>query len=138
VTAFITRPARRHSSTGHALRTGVLAACVLVSGCAVTLHGTQSSGGGSTAGVSSSQLSGSARFSGGKASLSSGSPVSPRAGGAQVSLGKGPTAVLIVGLMIADAVDYFGSKLGVTAKPEPRTDSILETCSCYPKPLSSE
>jgi hypothetical protein len=59
--------------------------------------------------------------------------VSAGGGGAHVSLGKGPTAVLIVGLMIADAVDYVGSTFGITPKPEPRTDSILETCSCYQK-----
>lgn len=114
----------------------MMAACLVTSGCAVKMHGAQSTGAGSTTSVSSSQLSGSKGFSGGKASFSSGSTAAPRTGGAHVSLGKGPTAVLVIGLLIADAVDYFGSKFGATAKQEPRTDSILETCSCYKEPVT--
>ena len=135
---FVTALPHSDRHVSRAAFAGLLAACLLAAGCSVRLHGAQSAGGGSSATATSSELSGSARFSGGKASFSSGGQGSSQAGGGHVSLGRGPTAVLIVGLMIADAVDYFSGRSGAPARREAAGDSILETCSCYRKPVASD
>jgi hypothetical protein len=122
--------------TGAVMRSASLVICLLLSGCYVKVNGVQSASGGATASAASSQISGSAKFSGGRAYFSSGRTVSPQAGGGHLSLGKGPTAVLVIGLMIADAMDYFGS--GFTASRTAPGEAISETCSCYRKPLMSD
>jgi hypothetical protein len=123
---------------GRVLRAAALAGCVLLSGCYVKLHGVQSTGGGAAATATSGQVGGSAKFSSGKASFSSGRAVSPHAAGGHVSLGKGASAVLVLGLVIAEAVNYIGSKFADARETAPRTESILETCSCYKKPVMSD
>src|SRR5688572_3926765 len=110
--------------------------CVPLTGCYVTLHGHQSTGGGTTTTTTSSHVTGSAKFAGGRASFSSGQPVAPNAQGGQVTLGRGASAVLILGLVIADAVHYFSARQ--FAKPPQPSGSIAETCSCYQKPVNSE
>jgi hypothetical protein len=138
VTSYSPPSSDRASRGGLATVASVLASLLLASGCSVRMHGVQSTGAGSTASVSSSQLSGSTRFSGGQAAFSSGGRPASTQGGGHVSLGRGPAAVLIVGLLIADAVDYLGARFAATPKPGPRTDSILETCSCYQNPVNRE
>ena len=98
--------------------------CLALPGCTVALFGNQS--GGST--TTSSQVSGSAKFAGGQASINSGQPVPAGAQGGQVALSRGASAVLILGLAIADAVNYFGTKLG---KKPASDEAISRTCSCY-------
>jgi hypothetical protein len=105
---------------------------VPLSGCYVTLHGHQSTSGGTTATTTSSHVTGSTKFAGGKASFSSGQPVAPKAPGGQVSLGKGASAVLILGLVIADVVHYFSARHSAR-EPQPQSGSIADTCSCYKK-----
>ncbi len=112
-------------------RTAILALlCLALSGCTVTLFGHQSTGGGAATTTTSSQVSGSAKFAGGKASFLSGQPVAPNAPGGHVTLSRGASAVLILGLAIADAVNYMSAKLGARPQPAPGV-SISETCSCY-------
>ncbi len=117
-------------------RTAILALlCLALSGCTVTLFGHQSTGGGAATTTTSSQVSGSAKFAGGKASFLSGQPVAPNAPGGHVTLSRGASAVLILGLAIADAVNYFGTKLGKRPAPD---EAISQTCSCYKQPVSGE
>ena len=111
--------------------------CVPLTGCFVTLHGNQTTSGGVTTTTTSSQAGGTAKFSGGRASFSSGQPVAPNAQGGQVTLGRGGSAVLILGLVIADAVNYFSYRMSARTQPS-RTESIADTCSCYQKPVIGE
>ena len=112
--------------------------CLALSGCTVTLFGHQSTGGGAATTTTSSQVSGSAKFAGGQASISSGQPVPPNAQGGQVALSRGASVVLILGLAIADTVNYISAKLGAKPQPNLQSGSIADTCSCYQKPVSSE
>jgi len=103
--------------------------CVPLAGCYATLHGNQSTSGGTTTTVTSGQVSGSTKFAGGRASFSSGQPVPPNASGGFLKLSGNAAAVLVVGLVFADLVNYMRSE----PKPLQRAagPSIAETCSCY-------
>ena len=103
-----------------------------LSGCYATLHGSQSTGSGATASTTSGHVGGTARFAGGSASFSSGQPVSPNAPGGHLALGKGASAVLIVGLVLADLVNYLSG--GPRPTPLPADARIMDTCSCYQEP----
>jgi hypothetical protein len=103
--------------------------CAPLAGCYVNLYGVQTTGGGSTATVTASQVSGAAKFSGGRVAFSSGQ-VPPRgAPGGHVSLGKEASAVLITGVILADFINY------VRGAPAPRAlpadERIMDTCSCF-------
>jgi hypothetical protein len=113
-----------------------LVLCVPLAGCFATFHGNQSTNGGTTTTVTSGQVSGSARFAGGRASFSSGQPVPANAPGGTVRLSGSAAAVLVVGLVIADLVNYIRGQ----PKPVQRADggSIAGTCSCYQKPVMSD
>jgi hypothetical protein len=102
-----------------------------LSGCYVKMHAVETAGGGARATTTSSQVAGSAKFSHGGATFSSGPRVSPSAPGGHVSLGKGASAVLIVGLVLADLVNYIAGTSG--PKPLAPDERIMETCSCYQK-----
>ena len=103
-----------------------------ISGCAVKMHAVETAGGGARSATTSSQVAGSAKFSHGSASFSSGPRISPGAPGGHVSLGKGASAVLIMGLVVADLVNYIAGPAG--PRPLPPGERIMETCSCYQKP----
>ena len=92
-------------------------------GCTVTLFGHQSAGGGAAAATTSSQVSGSARVAGGR-----------------VTLSRGASVLLILGLAIADTMNYMSAKFGARPQTAPRTDSIADTCSCngYKPPVTSD
>jgi hypothetical protein len=108
----------------------ILLFCAPLAGCAVTMHGNQSTSGGTTATTTSSQVSGSAQGANYKASFSSGGhPVSPRASGGYVSVSGNAAAVLIGVVVIADLVNYFRGTPQPKALP-PGTE-ISHTCSCY-------
>lgn len=106
-----------------------LVICIPLTGCYVKMHGNQSTSGGTTTTTTSSQVGGSARFAGGRASFSSGQPVSPNAPGGHLKLSGGAAAVLVVGVVIADLVNY------VRGEPQPRplpADArVMDTCSCF-------
>lgn len=112
----------------------VILLSLTLSGCFVKVHGVESTGGAARTTATSSQVGGAARFSNGSASFSSGQRVSPSAPGGQVSLGKGASGVLIVGLVIADLVNYIVGAPG--PKPLPPDAKIMDTCSCYQKPVT--
>ncbi|OHE89574.1 MAG: hypothetical protein A3G75_13645 [Verrucomicrobia bacterium RIFCSPLOWO2_12_FULL_64_8] len=109
-------------------------------GCTVTLFGHQSAGGGAAAATTSSQVSGSARVAGGRVSISSGQRVPANAQGGRVTLSRGASVLLILGLAIADTMNYMSAKFGVGPQTAPRTDSIADTCSCngYKPPVTSD
>jgi hypothetical protein len=109
----------------------VVVLCLALSGCYVKMTGNQSTSGGTTTTATSSQVSGSAKFSGGKVGFSSGQPIPPGASGGTVKLSGNAAGVLIVGVMIADFVNVIRGQ----PKPVQRAEgvSIAETCSCYRK-----
>jgi hypothetical protein len=100
-------------------------------GCYVKMHGVQSTSGGTTTTVTSSQVRGSASFAGGKASFSSGQVPARGAPGGHLYLGQGASLVLITGIVLAD---LFGYILGAPKPRElPADTKIMDTCSCYRK-----
>ena len=107
-----------------------------LSGCFVKVSGVESSSGGSRTTTTSSQVAGTAKFSHGAASFSSGPRVSPGAPGGHATLGKGAAGVVIVGLVFADLWSYI---VGPShPKPLPPGERIMDTCSCYQKPVNGE
>jgi len=115
----------------------VLLICLALPGCYVKMYGNQSTGGGATT-TTSSQVVATAKFYGGAASFTSGQPVSPAAPGGQVALGRGGSAIIAVGLVFAEAVNYLGALFSARQQTAPQAASIADTCSCYQKPVSSE
>jgi hypothetical protein len=119
-----------------AARASWVVLCLALSGCYMKVGGVESTAGGVHTTTTLSQVAGSARFSNGAAAFSasafsSGQRVSPGATGGQVSLGKGATGVLVVGLVFVDLVSYI---VGASApKPLPPGEKIMDTCSCYQK-----
>jgi hypothetical protein len=102
-------------------------------GCAVKLHGLQTAGGGTEVTALSVRVSASARISGAELGFSSGQVPAPSAPGGHLALGKGTSAVLVLGLVLADAASWLGAKLRGEAAPQPAAagGSIAHTCSCY-------
>jgi hypothetical protein len=113
-----------------------LVLCVPLTGCAVTMYGNKSTSGGTTTTTTSSQVSGSTRFAGGKASFSSGKPVSTNAQGGYVKLSGNAAYVLVGFVVVADLVRYFRGE--PQAKPLPPGTAISHTCSCYKKPVMGD
>ncbi|MBI3045357.1 MAG: hypothetical protein HYY78_21295 [Betaproteobacteria bacterium] len=114
----------------------VVLLCLALSGCYVKLYGHQSSGGGTTTTAAAGQVSGSAKFSGGKVAFSAGRVPPAGAPGGHLSLGKGATAVLVLGWVVADFVNYIRGE----PRPKPLAPDarIADTCSCYKDPVISE
>lgn len=110
--------------------------CLALSGCYVNMHGVQSTGGGTTTTATSGQVSGSARFSGGQLAFSSGQVPPAGAPGGHVSPGKGASVVLVTGIVLADLFNYLRGGPGPKALPE--GTKIMDTCSCYQKPVMSD
>src|SRR5919106_174165 len=71
-------------------------------GCHATLYGNQSTGSGATTTTTASQVGGSATFSGGRVSFSSGQPVPPNAPGGTFKLSGSAAGALVVGVVLAD------------------------------------
>ena len=85
-----------------------LVLCVPLAGCAVTMHGNQSTSGGTTTTTTSTQVSGAAQGANFKASFSSGGrAVSPKAPGGYVSASGSSATVLIGVVVFAELVNYF-------------------------------
>ena len=111
--------------------------CTALPGCSVRMHGNQSVSGGTATATTSSQVSGSTSFSGGKASFSSGGqPVSPGAPGGHVAASGSAAAVVVGIVMLADLLNYFRGE--PQPRPLPAGTKIMDTCSCYQKPVNSE
>ena len=115
----------------------VLLACLVLPGCYVATYGNQSVDGGTATTTTSAQVGATAKFSAGRASFSSGQAPAPGAPGGRVSLSRSGSAILVVGLVVAETVHYLGALFGATPQPA-QTDSIADTCSCYKKPVTSD
>lgn len=110
--------------------------CVPLTGCYVKLYGNQSASGGSTTTTTASQVSGSAKFSGGRAAFSSGQVPAPSSPGGHVYLGREASVALVLGLVVVDLVNTFRG--GPRPQPLASDARISETCSCYRKPVNGE
>jgi hypothetical protein len=100
--------------------------CCALSGCYVGLSGHASSSGGATATTASGSVV-PANASGVR--LSFGTPASP---GGQVSFDRGTSALVVLGGVIADAVNYLAGRFrGDAPAASGTSSSIADTCSCY-------
>lgn len=111
---------------------------LMLPGCAVNLHGRQSTSAGTSTTVTGSSFSAGASAGQAQFSAAFGSPPPQGAGGGQIGFSRGAAAVLLVGLVIAETVDFIGAQFrqthGTTPAAQPARApraSIAETCSCY-------
>lgn len=116
----------------HAIRFAALLAIAVFSGCAVTLHGQQSSSGDVSTTRIGSSVQGSINSGNARIGASFGAPPAANAPGGQVAFAKGATAVVVLGLAIVGTVDLVGQWLQPSAPPRTeRAGGIAHTCSCY-------
>jgi hypothetical protein len=100
--------------------------------CTTTLHGYQSSGGVSAT-TTGASLSGHAGAAGVSAAASFGSPAPAQGAGGQIVFSRGASAVLILGVVLADMLNNMARGTGTAS--EAAAMSIADTCSCYrPQP----
>lgn len=111
----------------------ILLVMVVLPGCAVTLHGNQTTGGGSTATTTGSNVQAGKQFGNARVGGSFGSPPAAHAAGGQLRLSSGASAVLVVGLVIAGTVEAISDWMRPAAQRAERlpTGNISQTCSCY-------
>lgn len=113
--------------------------CLALSGCVVSLHGHQSTRGGATTTTSAATR---AQASAGSARVgaSFGTPAPHGAAGGRVAFSRGASAVIVLGLVVAETVNYLSAKLSGTpqAAASAPLRSIADTCSCYGYQPSSE
>ncbi|MBX3651593.1 MAG: hypothetical protein KF771_09490 [Burkholderiales bacterium] len=115
-------------------RLALIALLLLLHGCAVTLHGQQTTGGGQSATTAGSSVQGGARIGNARVGGSFGAPRPAHAAGGQVSFSRGASAVLVLGVLIAGAVDEIGTWLRSPATLQAERlpeGTISQTCSCY-------
>ena len=106
--------------------------CVALSGCHATLYANQTTTGGTTTTTTATQVSGSTKFSGGRASFSTGGhPLPVNAPGGTVKVSGSAAGVLVVGVFLSDWFYYMAGPSQPKALP-PDT-RIADTCSCYRK-----
>lgn len=110
----------------------LLPACLALSGCYAALNGQQTTSNGATTTTTSVATRGQVSIGSGKASASFGVPAPAGAPGGQASFSRGASAVLILGLVVAEVVNYLSAMSidRVQSAAEPRR-SIADTCSCY-------
>lgn len=109
--------------------------CQALAGCAVNLHGNQTAGNGASTTTFASSVNAGAKAGQANFSASFGSPSPPGAVGGQVGFSRGTAAIVILGLVIAETVDFIGSQFSAS-RPAALTSvapraSIADTCSCY-------
>ena len=122
--------------TSHSIRmnyaAGIAIACVALAGCSTQLYGNQSVTGGMSTTATSSATLWSASTTNSQVSFSSGAAVPPSAPGGQVSLGRGGSGALILGIVLVDALQNFAGWLSAPKQPASMLPaSIADTCSCY-------
>ena len=110
----------------------------MLPGCAVNLHGRQSASAGTSATVTGSSFNAGASAGQARFSAAFGAPPPQGASGGQIGFSRGAAAVLLLGLAIAETVDFIGAPFrqahGTTPAAQPARApraSIAETCSCY-------
>lgn len=113
------------------VRRAILAVLIsaLLAGCSVRMYGNPSTSGGTATTTTASQVSGSVKFSGGRVAYSSGQVPPPSAPGGHVYLGREASAALVLGLVVADLVNFFRG--GPRPQPLAGDARIAHTCSCY-------
>ncbi len=113
----------------------MLLMCVMLPGCAVNLYGKQSAGNGASTTTVASSVNAGASAGQAKFSASFGSPPPAGSTGGQVGFSRGATAVLVLGLAIAETVEFIGSQfrgaLPAARQSTAARASIADTCSCY-------
>jgi hypothetical protein len=111
----------------------ILLVLAVLPGCAVTLHGNQTTGGGSTATTTSSSVQAGKPFGNARVGGSFGTPPPAHAAGGQVRFSSGASAVLVVALVIAGTVESISDWMRPAAQRAERlpTGNISQTCSCY-------
>ena len=100
------------------------------------MYGNQSANGGAMATTTSSQISGVATFSGGRAAFSYGQVPTASAPGGHLGLSGDAVAGLIIGVIVVDLLNYIHGEAG--PKPLPPDTRIADTCSCYKKPVTGD
>jgi len=103
--------------------------CLALSGCYVAFRGHASSDGG----VATTTTAGSVvRASSSGVHIAFGSPHAPDGTGGQISFGRGASALVVLGLVIAESVNYLSGMFreNLQAQSGPQR-SISSTCSCY-------
>lgn len=115
------------------MRPAILLIVAALSGCAVSVHGNQTSSGGSTATSTGSSVRGSTTIGNARIGGSFGPPPAVNAPGGQATFSQGAAAVVVLGLVIAGAVEVVGDWFKPAAEPrEPLSPGgISHTCSCY-------
>lgn len=105
----------------------------MLCGCTVSLHGRETVEGNAVTRTTGTQVQGAARVGNGQLSTSFGSKPPAGAQGAQVTLSKGASAVLLVGLAISGTAEWIGERLrpAVIRKTAQPAGPISHTCSCY-------
>ena len=107
----------------------MLVLALVLSGCAVALSGHESTGSGGTARATTAATRGHVSIGSAKVGASFGTPAA--SGGGQFSFSRGASAVLVLGLVLAEVVNYLASPAtGAHLAPDPAR-SIASTCSCY-------
>jgi hypothetical protein len=106
---------------------------LLLPGCAVNLHGSQSGGAGASTVTTGSSLQATAGAGQARVGASFGSSPPAGAPGGQIGFSRGAAAVLIVGLVIAEAAEFLAAQFRGPSAPlrQPASASIADTCSCY-------
>jgi len=103
--------------------------CLPLTGCYVKTHGVQSTSGGTTTTVTSSQVVGVAKFSGGAVAFSSGQVPPSSAPGGHLRWSGNTSGAILVGVVIADLL---GHMVGWNQpNPLPKGTKIMDTCSCF-------
>ena len=106
-----------------------MALCGALSGCYVAFSGHSSSSGGTVTTTTSGSV---APASSSGVSVAFGSPAAPGGAGGQVSFGRGTSAIVVLGLVIAESLNYISGLF--REPPAGELDpgrSISSTCSCY-------
>ncbi len=110
----------------------LLPLCFALSGCSVALFGNQTASGGAATSTTSVVTSGQASVGAARVNTSFGTPAPQGAAGGQAVFPRGASAVLVLGLIFAETVNYLGAKFSdkPPVSPAPQR-SIADTCSCY-------
>ena len=91
--------------------------CFALSGCSVALHGNQTTSGGATTTTTSVATSGQASVGSARVSASFGTPAPQGAPGGQAIFSRGASAVIVLGLVVAETLSYIGARFADTAQP---------------------
>lgn len=111
----------------------ILLVLAVLPGCAVTLHGNQTTSGGSTATTTGSSVQAGKQFNNARVGASFGTPPPLNAAGGQVRFSSGASAVLVAALVMVEVTDAIGEwfRPAVPRAERLPTGNISQTCSCY-------